>query len=157
MSTEHEEAPVEVRCGRNRGVGVLLTDRQEEDGVLRFAVELRAPGLAARLPQVVDLGPDGGLPGFLAALAADFRGWEGEREWRTPDRDLTLRAVFHSGGHTALSWELRPWRTADGTWRAEVTTWLETGEQLAALAAESAAFAAGAGSSGGRPPGWRLE
>ncbi|MFC8720605.1 DUF6228 family protein [Kitasatospora sp. NPDC057198] len=131
---------VRVRCGRDREVGVLLADRAEDDGVVRCAVELRAPGLAARLDRVVDLGPGGGLAGFLAGLAADFRGWPGEREWHNVDRDLALCAVSGSGGHVALTWVLRPWRAADGTWQAEVTTWLEAGEQLAALAAEVAAF-----------------
>ncbi|GLW73865.1 hypothetical protein Kpho02_61630 [Kitasatospora phosalacinea] len=140
MSGEAGGRGVEVRCGRNGAVGVLLNDRQEEDSVVRFAVQLRAPGLAARLTEAVDLAPDVGLAGFLAALAADFRGWEGEREWRNADGDLALRAVFRSGGHVGLAWALRPWRAADGGWRAEATTWLEAGEQLAALAAEVAAF-----------------
>ncbi|MFB7947951.1 DUF6228 family protein [Kitasatospora phosalacinea] len=139
---------VEVRCGRDRAVGVVLTDRQEEDGVVRFAVELRAPGLTARLAEVVDLGPGGGLVGFLAGAAADFRGWEGERSWRNADGDLALRAAFRSGGHVGLSWVLRPWRAADGAWRAEATTWLEAGEQLAALAAEVEAFLKGEGGDG---------
>ncbi|GAA2113307.1 hypothetical protein GCM10009759_56790 [Kitasatospora saccharophila] len=137
---------VRVRCGRDREAAVRLADRAEEDGVARFAVELlRAPGLAARLDGVVDLGPAGGLAGFLAGLAADFRGWPGEREWHNADGDLALRAAFGPGGHVGLTWALRPWRAADGCWRAELTTWLEAGEQLAALAAGVAAFLDGEG------------
>ncbi|MFF4341217.1 DUF6228 family protein [Kitasatospora sp. NPDC001540] len=140
-----EDGDLEVRCGRDRTAGVSLTDRQEDDGLVRFTVRLRAPGLTARLADVVDLAPDVGLAGFLAALAADFRGWAGERSWHNADGDLALRAVFRSGGHVDLTWALRPWRAADGDWRAEATTRLEAGEQLAALAAEVAAFLDGGG------------
>ncbi|WP_267884989.1 DUF6228 family protein [Kitasatospora phosalacinea] len=56
-----------------------------------------------------------------------------------------MRAAFRPGGHVGLTWALRPWRAADGTWRAEATTWLEAGEQLAALAAEVEAFLEGEG------------
>ncbi|OKJ03302.1 DUF6228 family protein [Kitasatospora sp. CB01950] len=133
---------VAVRCADSAGVGVRLVDRAgPEAGAVRFAVEVSASGLAARLDGVVGwVGATDGLAGFLAGLADDFRGWEGERDWRTPDRDLTVRAVFRSGGHVGLTWVLRPWRTAQRGWEASVTTWLEGGEQLAALAADVGEF-----------------
>ncbi|GLW54479.1 DUF6228 family protein [Kitasatospora phosalacinea] len=84
MSGAIRTSGVEVRCGRDRAVGVRLTGRQEEGGVVRFAAELRAPGLTARLAEVVGLGPGGGLAGFLAGLAADFRGWGASGPGATP-------------------------------------------------------------------------
>ncbi|MFE3116564.1 DUF6228 family protein [Streptomyces niveus] len=48
---------------------------------------------------------------------ADYRGWDGERSWRTDDADLTVAAVFRSGGYVGLTWTMRPlpepgWRPA---------------------------------------------
>ncbi|MGW9074923.1 DUF6228 family protein [Streptomyces yangpuensis] len=47
-----------------------------------------------------------------------------------------MSAVFSSGGHIALTWTLRPRRTAAGGWSAAVTTRLEAGEQMASFAAD---------------------
>nr|WP_243436611.1 DUF6228 family protein [Streptomyces sp. FH025] len=77
---------------------------------------------------------------FLGRLAADFRGWDGERTWRT--NHLALRAVFRSGGHVALTWRLIPWTIREDAWEACVTTRLEAGEQLSALAADLREFLA---------------
>ncbi|MFH8253950.1 DUF6228 family protein [Streptomyces roseolus] len=126
-----------IRCQENASVGVRLRDRFDFDAdSVRYAVELRAPGLTARADEVVAWKGDGGLAPFLGALAADYRGWDGERTWRTDDRDLAVSAVFRSRGHVGLTWTLRPWPTAAGGWGASVTTWLEAGEQMASLAAD---------------------
>jgi hypothetical protein len=71
---------------------------------------------------------DSDLAPFLEELAADCRGWDGERSRQTNDRDLAVSAVFRSGGYVGLSWTLRPWPDAAGGWNASVTTWLEAGE-----------------------------
>ncbi|MFF0390284.1 DUF6228 family protein [Kitasatospora sp. NPDC004615] len=133
---------VAVRCAESAGVGVRLVERTgPEAGAVRFAVEVSAAGLAARVEEVVGwVGAADGLAGFLAGLAEEFRGWDGERVWATYDRDLTVRAVFRSGGYVGLTWTVRPWRTAQRGWEASVTTWVEGGEQLAALAADVRAF-----------------
>ncbi|WP_223856249.1 DUF6228 family protein [Streptomyces toxytricini] len=96
--------------------------------------------MTARVDDVVAWVGDGGLPAFLDGLAADYRGWDGERSWQTLDRDLTVSAVFRSGGHVGLTWAVQPWRQAAGDWSASVTTWLEAGEQMASLAADVRAF-----------------
>ncbi|WP_367139424.1 MULTISPECIES: DUF6228 family protein [Streptomyces] len=83
------------------------------------------------------------LAPFLEELAADYRGWDGVRSWQTNDRDLAVSAVFRSGGHVGLTWSLRPWPTAADGWSASVTTWLEPGEQMTALAADIRYFLAG--------------
>ncbi|MFJ7069792.1 DUF6228 family protein [Streptomyces sp. NPDC101115] len=103
---------------------------------VHFGVALRAPGLTARVNEVVAWIWDSDLTTFLEELAADYRGWEGERSWQTNDRDLTVSDVFRSGGYVGLTWALRPWPHAAGGWSASVTTWLEAGEQMASLAAD---------------------
>ncbi|MFF5343096.1 DUF6228 family protein [Streptomyces althioticus] len=126
---------VTIRCRDNASVGVTFCDRFSFDaGSVRYAVELRAPGLTARVNEVVAWIWDSDLTTFLEALAADHRGWDGARSWQTDDRDLTVSAVFRPGGHVGLTWALRPWPQAAGGWGASVTTWLEAGEQMASLA-----------------------
>ncbi len=132
-----DEASVTIRCQEDLTVGVRFADRFsfDEDSV-HYAVELRAPGMAARVDEVVAWCWDSDLVPFLEQLAADYRGWDGERSWQTNDRDLAVSAVFRSGGHVGLTWTLRPGPKAARGWSASVTTWLEAGEQMASLAAD---------------------
>lgn len=132
---------VTIRCQDNASVGVTFCDRFSFDAdSLHYAVELRAPGLTARVDEVVAWIWDSGLTAFLQGLATDYRGWDGERSWHTDDRDLTVSAAFRSGGYVGLTWTLRPWTWAAGGWGASVTTWLEAGEQMTSLAADVRAF-----------------
>ncbi|MBD0843774.1 DUF6228 family protein [Streptomyces sp. TRM68416] len=133
-----------VGCLENPLVGVRFCDRfaLDEDSV-HYAVEVRAPGLTARVDEVVAWVGTGDLAAFLEELAGAFRGWDGERTWQTDDRDLAVSAVHHYGGHVGLTWTLRPWPRAAGGWTASVTTWLEAGEQLSALAADVRHFLTG--------------
>ncbi|MEV8405570.1 DUF6228 family protein [Streptomyces niveus] len=125
-----------IRCQDNAAVGVTFRDRFSFDAdSVHYAVELRAPGLNARVDEVVSWIWDSDLAPFLAGLAADYRGWDGERSWRTDDAALAVAAVFRSGGYVGLTWTLRPWPASGGRWGASVTTWVEGGEQLAAFAA----------------------
>jgi hypothetical protein len=39
-----------------------------------------------------------------------------------------------------LTWTLQPWLTRSDSWQASVTTWMEAGAQMAALADEMHAF-----------------
>jgi hypothetical protein len=126
-----------VRCRESPSVDVTFCDRFTFDAdSVHYAVELRAPGLTARVDEVVAWIWDSDLTTFLEGLAAEYRGWDGERSWQTNDRDLSLSAVFRSGGHVGLTWSLRPWPQAAGGWGASVTTWLEAGEQMTTLAAD---------------------
>uniref|UniRef100_UPI001FDEF3CA DUF6228 family protein n=1 Tax=Streptomyces megasporus TaxID=44060 RepID=UPI001FDEF3CA len=86
---------------------------------------------------------DADLAAFVAGLAADYQGWEGERVWQTFDGDLAVSAVFRTGGHVGLTWTLRPWPNATGGWAASVTTWLEAGEQMSSLASDVEGFLSG--------------
>ncbi|MFJ6819272.1 DUF6228 family protein [Streptomyces niveus] len=128
-----------IRCQDHAAVGVTFRDRFSFDAdSVHYAVELRAPGLNARVDEVVSWIWDSDLAPFLEGLAADYRGWDGERSWRTDDADLTVAAVFRSGGYVGLTWT-----ASGGGWGASVTTWLEAGEQVAALAADIRQFLRG--------------
>ncbi|MFE7705828.1 DUF6228 family protein [Streptomyces sp. NPDC057486] len=138
-----DEASVTIRCQDNAFVGVTFCDRFSFDAdSVHYAVELRAPGLTARVDEVVAWIWDNDLTAFLEELATDYQGWDGERSWQTNDRDLTVSAAFRSGGYVGLTWALRPWTQAAGGWGASVTTWLEAGEQMTSLAADVRAFLA---------------
>ncbi|WP_326689473.1 DUF6228 family protein [Streptomyces sp. NBC_01795] len=139
-----EQVDVTVGCQDNLSVGVRFCDRFsfDEDSV-HYAVEVWAPGLTARVDEVVAWLWDSDLAPFLEKLAADYHGWEGERSWQTNDRDLAVSAVFRSGGHVGLTWTVRPWPDAAGGWSASVTTWLEAGERMSAFAADIRHFLAG--------------
>ncbi|MEU2112154.1 DUF6228 family protein [Streptomyces sp. NPDC019507] len=141
--TLDEQAGVVVRCQDNASVGVRFCDRFSFDrDSVHYAVEARAPALTARVNEVVAWTRDSDLARFLEELAADYQGWDGERRWQTDDRDLIVSAVFRSGGHVGLTWTLRPWPKDAGGWSASVTTWLEAGEQMSALAADVRHFLA---------------
>lgn len=136
-----EVTEVVVHSQDNPAVTVRFCDRfRPDEDAVHYAVEARAPGLEARVPEVVAWIWDADLVPFLEELARDFRGWDGERVWRNCDHDLTLGAVFRSGGHVGLTWTLRPWPTAAGGWESSVTTWLEAGEQMSALAGDLRQF-----------------
>ncbi|MFE1028624.1 DUF6228 family protein [Streptomyces sp. NPDC058818] len=83
-----DEATVTIRCQDNVSVGVRFADRFSFDAdSVHYAVELEAPGLAARVNEVVAWIGDSDLGPFLEELAADYQGWDGERSWQTNDRD----------------------------------------------------------------------
>ena len=137
-----EPAELIIRSNEDPGVFVRLHDRffPDEYGI-GFSVEAHVGGpqdLHARIGAEVWVWDDSWLPGFLAGLAEDFRGWSEERLWRT--NHLAVRAVFHSRGHVALTWTLQPWTTQPDTWQASITTWVEAGAQMSALAADMNAF-----------------
>ncbi|CAG6391966.1 DUF6228 family protein [Streptomyces cocklensis] len=132
-----ESTELIVRCQDDRAVRARLCDLFAEDAdCVHYAIEASAPGLNARLDGVAVWNWDADLTSFLEGLARDFRGWDGERVWQTDEGDLTIKAVFRSGGHVGLTWVLRPRRTSLGSWDASVTTWLEAGEQMSALAGD---------------------
>ncbi|SDN13497.1 hypothetical protein SAMN04489726_5101 [Allokutzneria albata] len=124
----------EVRLGRLRFAERHLAEDQD-DGRLFFLVEIAAPGLLARLEGATNLADGMGLSCFLGGL--DYRGWEGEKRWRSADRDIAVVARWTVGGHIELEWTLRPWRTSEtGEWSASVATVVEAGAEKDALVAE---------------------
>lgn len=70
----------DVRCQDNASVSVMFCDRFGFDSdSVHYAVELRAPGLTARVNEVVAWVWDSDLAPFLEGVAADCRGWDGEQ------------------------------------------------------------------------------
>ena len=135
-----EATELTIRCLQDPAAYIRLHDPFviDQDGI-GFSVEAHADGLHARIGAVeVWVWDDTDLATFLAGLAADFRGWDGERTWHT--NHLTVQAVYHSRGHVALTWTLQPWLTRADSWRASLTTWLEAGAQMSRLADDIHAF-----------------
>lgn len=138
MPSDHirvtDSPQVTVRCQDDPDARVVLAERYFPDEYgIGFCVDVRADGLTAHVHGVeVWVWDPELLPTFLDGLAADFRGWEGERAWTSHHFDV--RATFHSRGHVSLTWTLRSHLT-DG-WEVSVTTWQEAGEQMRTLAAD---------------------
>ncbi|MFI6924518.1 DUF6228 family protein [Nonomuraea spiralis] len=134
---------VTVRCSQDPELVVRLSGRRSADQYETvFGVEALAGGLRAEIPDVTVTTWDaaGDLAAFLQTLADDFRGWTGERTWHTDQ--LTLGAIFRSGGRVELTWTLRPWSSHPPGWETSVTTWIEGGQQMTRLAAGIRAFLA---------------
>lgn len=124
------------------GSGVTFRERYKPDEyVVGFCVNVEADGLSAQL-HGVELGvwDHVQLDDFVGKLAADFRGWDGERVWKSAQ--LSLGATFHSGGHVELTWRLRP-DPVQGDWRLCFPTWLEAGEAMLRLASDLRHFLRG--------------
>ncbi|MFD0635418.1 DUF6228 family protein [Catenulispora yoronensis] len=138
-----ESEEIVIRCQEDRSTRVRLFDPvgQGEDE-LAFGIEVQAEGLHARLEHVeVHAWQSEFLSTFLAGLAADFRGWDGERLWHT--NHLTLSATFRSGGHVRLLWTLRYSSGMPESWQVSAATWLEAGEQLTEVAEQAREFLRG--------------
>ncbi|MEU6719180.1 DUF6228 family protein [Nonomuraea sp. NPDC046802] len=130
-----------IHSQKNPDVSVRLTNRRfAEEYETLFTIEARAEGLRAEVRDALASRWDREyLPDFIDGLASDFRGWAGRRTWHI--NHLALAATFHSGGHVALTWTLRPNDLfPDDSWETSTTTWLEAGEQLTAVAADIRAF-----------------
>jgi hypothetical protein len=129
-----------IRCQEDPDSHVRLDGRYFLDAAgIGFSGDARADGLHAQLQGVEMWVWDGmWLPDFIHRLAGDYRGWDDELTWQV--NQLSVRASFHSGGHVALTWNLRPWLTRSDNWQASITTWLEAGEQMASLAADLLEF-----------------
>ena len=80
------------------------------------------------------------LPQFLTGLAADWRGWEGERTWKSLESDVELTATHDGRGTVALVVTLRndifDVRSERG-WSARALLSLDAGTALDHLAREA--------------------
>ncbi len=124
-----DDMEVVLRCEDTPSVSVRFAERhaavEPNDRRMFFAVGAQAPGLDVRLEGVTNFVVGRGLVRFIDGL--DSRGWRGEQRWVNADRDLKVSARYESSGHVALTWTLRPWRSAYGGWEVAVATWLEAG------------------------------
>lgn len=78
-----ELTEVVVRSQDNLAVRVRFCDRfRPDEDCVHYAIEACAPGLNARVDEVVAWIWDANLEPFLEELARDYRGWDGERVWQ---------------------------------------------------------------------------
>ncbi len=88
--------------------------------------------------EVAHIGGGDGLNGYWADLAKSWRGWSGEKTWRSIEGDFGFSATSDRTGHVTLKVTLAfraPWR-----WQTQVVLAIEAG-QLDGLAAGALAFA----------------
>ena len=80
---------------------------------------------------------------FFQRLAADWRGWEGERSYESLEKDPRLSATHD--GHVRLVVQLAQTSTPDG-WSVSGVLRLEPGEEMTRVASDVAALLAPDGS-----------
>ena len=127
--------PVVVTDGRTR---LVFSDPDTVTTVPAqyLSVTLEGPGL--RASRQVYEGYDEGfssLARYFSDLAANWRGWNGSRDYQSIEGDLRLQAAHD--GHVNLSvllWE----STVPTGWRVEVEVRVDAGEALSAAAADIA-------------------
>lgn len=75
---------------------------------------------------------------FFASIAADWRGWDGEKNWAALESDFSLRATSDRLGHIRLEVNLRNHGPEDD-WRVFAPIFLDAGS-LDRIAADAKAF-----------------
>lgn len=93
---------------------------------------VRATGSHVRIEQRVILLGSGDLTDFLTGLYQDFRGWTGERAWRSLEAELRITA--RHDGHVHLHWELASSPYRDRSWTFSASTHHDAGEEVRLLA-----------------------
>ena len=104
-----------------------------------FGAEVRRDRLRARADIVSKIfrgHSSEGLVEFFEALAANWKGWTGKREWISIERDLVLSATGHAG---RIGLEVQLNHGAPPYWELRSTLGLEA-DQLDGLAAEAREF-----------------
>ena len=107
------------------------------DGSEEFWIaELSGHGVSARR-RVYAYRPHGGFDGTFKEMSAAWRGWEGEKTWRSLESELQIVSTHDGLGHVKIAVELRMNSKAD--WRVRGVLVVEAG-QLDGLAAEAEEF-----------------
>jgi Family of unknown function (DUF6228) len=107
--------------------------------IIVMPVELHADGLSAR--QTVELAWQAGgeqpdLVSYFDDLADHWRGWQGDRTWRSLDGSMRIAASHDGQGHVALVGTLMRDSFSADSWLARVCLTVEAGEQMRSLAAD---------------------
>jgi hypothetical protein len=93
---------------------------------------VRAVGGQVRVEQQVLLLAASELPRFLRGLYEDFRGWAGERTWRSLESEL--RVIARHDGHVHLNWEITDRPYDEARWTFSIATRHGAGEDVRRLA-----------------------
>ena len=126
-----------LKVSSNRDGAFLMIDRtfrpdynraELSHGSMNAAVEFYKPGLST-------------LSSFFSELAAQWRGWEGERQWRSLEAEAALSATHDRLGTITLAVRLRSSVYTDigPTWSASGVIFLDAGG-LDTLARDAAAL-----------------
>jgi hypothetical protein len=120
---------------------VVLRDVNPSDDVFEggwFSVELNADGLNCVQNVLVQRGDS--LGAFLMDLAESWRGWEGERTWRSLESHLAVSATTDGQGHNAITFTLR--NSPTWSWTASLTILVDAGEEMTRVASDARALLA---------------
>jgi hypothetical protein len=115
--------------------------RHNDADFVYFEATLTDAGLHANTTATIAVFDPVQLDGYLAALAADWRGWDGSRVWRSTEGELRIEATHDRTRYVTLAVTVQPSQAGiTPTWSARCTFDLEPGEQLTNLASDVAAF-----------------
>ena len=111
-----------------RGARLTFSDLvpESDPNFYTFVATVEQPGLRASV-KVYDMDgePDSGrLADFFSALAEEWRGWEGEKEWAALEGQLALSCTSDRTGHARLVARLGEATHWDG-WSAETVLTLD--------------------------------
>ncbi|MGY0003916.1 DUF6228 family protein [Micromonospora sp. I033] len=135
------ESPLVIRVPPAESAWILHppADPWGDGYVAVMQVELHDDGLSAR--REVRLSwptqaeePD--LVAFFAGLAGDWRGWDGERSWRSLDASMWITARHDGKGQVSLGATLQQRSHSPDAWLARVVITVEAGEQMSSLVAD---------------------
>jgi hypothetical protein len=127
------QEPNQVTIGHERVFLVLADDdeaRSPRGELWSMRASLTLPNLRAQ-GQVWLSGGEQPLGEFFDALAADWRGWDGQRRWEAHEGGLTMVCTNDARGHITISVEL--WEHSRYGWVVRGDVPLDAG-QLEAVA-----------------------
>ena len=138
------ELPRSVTIGQ---VGATLTFHSPDPALNSCMLSLEVPGLS--VSRQVDLGYEGtaqSLVDFFTGLAADWKGWDGDRQWGSTNDDCLLVCWHDRTGHVAVQVELggepvRQWHEAQ--WKVAAQVIVDPGALLVIATALSHLFGTG--------------
>jgi len=125
---EYGEWPYSVVIGTMGIAGVRIS--KEPRGLADFCIEIQNYSMeASACIRSIQGEAAPGLTDFVNGLATDWKGWEGERVWRSETREEQLTLSAHSGatGTIALTFTLAE---PDLGWTASTQVFMSAGEDL---------------------------
>ena len=136
--TVRHAVPMDSVVIRDARTALVLSDPDPVMTVPAQYLSVTIDGPDLRASRQVYEGYDGGfssLAAYFADLAANWRGWEGSRDYESIEGDLHIQATHdgHVNLHVTL-WE----STLLQGWKVETEVRLEAGEALTAAATELA-------------------
>lgn len=107
-----------------------------------FVVEIEAPGVSVKRSVFVYGFSWAELTDYFKDLSESWRGWEGTKEWSSPEYDLTIQAKSGPLGHCFLTFLLR--EGPDPSWKAAFGEFVvPLGEDMSTLAKRVAEWTSG--------------